>query len=70
MASAGQLNTVIKVTQTTKKYERDTIIENQPSCRRNSIFSDMSAFLPHRWTKLSAFLDPNFTHGWPMDGPF
>ena len=41
---------VIKVTQTTKKYERDTIIENQPSFRCNSNFSDISVFLPHRWT--------------------
>ena len=62
---------VIKVTQTTKKYERDTIIENQPTFRRNSNFSDMSVFLPHRWTMGvhgKAFLDPNFTHGWTMHG--
>ena len=58
---------VLKVTQTTKKYGRDTIIENQPSFRCNSNFSDMSVFL-HRWAVHGkAFF---WIQTLPMDGPW
>ena len=57
---------VIKVTQTTKKYGRDTIIENQPSFRRNSNFSDIS--MAHRWAVHGkAFFRIQTL---PMDGPW
>ena len=53
------------------KNMRDTILENQPSFRRNSNFSDMSVFLPHRWAVHGkVFSDPNSTHGWLMGGPY
>ena len=62
---------VIKVTQTTKKYGRDTIIENQPSFRRNSNFSDIS--MAHRWAVhgkafFGSKLYPWMAHGWTMHG--
>ena len=50
---------VIKATQTTKKYERDTIIENQPK------------WLPAQFEffRHVSFSPPSMDHQWPIDGP-
>ena len=50
---------VIKATQTTKKYERDTIIENQPK------------WLPAQFEffRHVSFSPPSMDHQWPINGP-
>ena len=69
---------VIKATQTTKKYERhDYRKSTKMASGAIRIFQTCQFFSPidgpsmaHRWAVHGkAFLDPNFTHGWPMGGP-
>ena len=45
-----------RVTQTTKKFEADTNIENQLRFRLKSNFSDMSDCFCHRWTIRGPFI--------------